>query len=56
MAIIESVESFAVKKALGYMDRDPETNLHRLLYWFDKFDVRNTLAMEWAAVRRVVED
>ena len=56
MAIIESMEAFAVKKALGYMDRDPETNLPRLLDWFDRFDVRNTLAMERAAVRRVVED
>lgn len=38
------------------MDKDPETNLPKLLDWFDRFDVKNTLAMERAAIRKVVED
>lgn len=56
MAIIESMEAFAVKKALGYLDKDPETNLPKLADWFDRFDVKNTLAVERAAVRKVIED
>lgn len=56
MTIVENMEAFAVKKALSYMDKDPETNLPKLLDWFDRFDVKNTLAMEQAAIREVVED
>ena len=37
MAIIESMEAFAVKKALGYLDKDPETNLPKLADWFEEW-------------------
>ena len=56
MALIENLEAFAVKKALGYMDKDPKTNLPKLLDWFDKFDMKNTLANESAVIRKVISD
>lgn len=42
MNLKENVESFAVKKALEYMDKDPETNLPKLVDWFDRFDKKGT--------------
>lgn len=56
MALIENLEAFAIKKALGYMDKDPKTNLPKLLDWFDKFDMKNTLADERAVIRKVISD
>lgn len=56
MTMIKNMEAFAVKKALAYMDKDPETNLVKLLDWFDLFDVKNTLEMQRTAIRKVLED
>ena len=56
MTMIKNMEAFAVKKALAYMDKDPETNLMKLLDWFDLFDVKNTLEMQRTAIRKVLED
>lgn len=56
MSLKETVEVFAIKKALEYMDKDPETNLPKLMDWFDKIDVKNTLAPQRKAIREVVEN
>lgn len=56
MAIIESMEAFAIKKALGYLDRDPKKNLPKLMDWFDRFDIKNTLLKERAIIRNVISD
>ena len=39
--MMESVQSFAVKQALKYVEREPEKNLPKLLEWADKFDKDN---------------
>lgn len=56
MAITEKIETFAVKTALGYLDKDPEKNLPKLMEWFDRFDRKGTLKMERDAVRKMIED
>ena len=56
MALKENVEAFAVKQALGFMDKDPEKNLPKLLDWFDMFDRKDTLKTQREAVREVVMD
>lgn len=56
MAITEKIETLAVKTALGYLDKDPEKNLPKLLEWFDRFDRKGTLKMERDAVRKMIED
>lgn len=56
MNIKDEVKVFAVKKALGYMEKDPETNLSKLLDWFDRFDVKGTLENERKLVRGVISD
>lgn len=56
MSFKETVEVFAIKKALEYMDKDPEANLPRLMDWFDKFDVKNTLVNQRKAIRQIVDN
>ena len=56
MSLKETAEVFVVKKALEYMEKDPEANLPKLLDWLDKFDIHNTLATQRKAIREVVEN
>ncbi len=56
MALKEKAQVFAIKKALKYMDKDPETNIPKLVDWLDTFDVRNTLNYEIEMVRKVVNN
>lgn len=56
MALREKAQVFAIKKALGYMDKDPVTNIPKLLDWMETFDVRGTLKKEVSAVRTIVDN
>lgn len=56
MAIIENMETFAVKKVLEYLDKDPEKNITKLMEWMDKFDRKDTLKEQRDAIRQVIED
>lgn len=56
MALKEKAQIFAIKKALEYMDKDPESNIPKLVDWLDAFDVKNTLKMEIDAVRSVMNN
>ena len=56
MELIKNAEMFAIKKALEYMDKDPETNLPKLMDWFDRFDVKDTLKVQRDAIRNVITD
>lgn len=56
MELKEKAQEFAVKKALEYLDKDPETNLPKLIDWFEKFDVKGTLKQQVDIIRPVVSD
>lgn len=56
MELKEKAQAFAVKKALEYLDKDPETNLPKLIDWFEKFDVKGTLKQQVDIIRSVVSD
>lgn len=49
-SFVESMESFAVKRALNYLDNDPDRNIPKLLAWVDRFDRKD----EYAGVRSVL--
>ena len=53
--ILENVQSFAVKQALKYVEREPEKNLPKLLDWADQFDKENLHLAHRQAFRRVLE-
>lgn len=56
MALKERAQMFAVRKALDYLDRDPETNLLKLVDWMETFDTKGTLAKQREAIRQVASD
>ena len=56
MELKEKAQAFAVKRALEYLDKDPETNLPKLIDWFEKFDVKGTLKLQVDIIRPVVSD
>lgn len=56
MALKEKAQIFAIKKALEYMDKDPATNIPKLVDLMDKFDVKGTLKKEIEVVRQIVND
>ena len=56
MNLKDTSKTAAVKKALAYLDKDPETNLPKLMEWFDRFDAKGTLSRQRDAVRSVIGD
>lgn len=40
----ENMQGFAIKKALRYLDEEPDKSLPKLLAWVDRFDVNNRFA------------
>lgn len=56
MALKEKAQIFAIKKAMGYMEKDPASNIPKLVDWLDAFDVKNTLKDEIETVRTVVNN
>ena len=56
MELKEKAQAFAVKRALEYLDKDPETNLPKLIDWFEKFDLKGTLKQQVDIIRPVVSD
>lgn len=56
MAMKENLETIAVKTALGYLNKDPENNLPKLVEWFDRLDRKETLAAQRKVIHQVVED
>lgn len=56
MNLKDTAKTVAVKTALSYLDKDPETNLPKLMEWFDQFDTKGTLRKESEAIRSVIGD
>ena len=54
-SMIESIQTFAARQALAYIERDPEKNFSKLLDWADKFDADNLYQPQRQAFRRVLE-
>ncbi|MFV0362673.1 MAG: radical SAM protein [Suipraeoptans sp.] len=56
MELKQNMEVFAVKRAIEYMDKDPQANLPKLLNWIEKYDKKGTLKQQTDAIRGVVDD
>ena len=54
-SMMETIQAFAVKQALHYMEHDPEKNLPKLLEWADKFDKDNLYALHRQAFHNILE-
>jgi MoaA/NifB/PqqE/SkfB family radical SAM enzyme len=54
-SMMETIQSFAVKQALKYVQKEPEKNLPKLLDWADRFDQDGLFASQRQAIRNVLE-
>ena len=58
MSIKNSVSAFAIHRALGYLEKDPETNLPKLMAMIDKVagDDPNSFPKQREVIRKVIND
>lgn len=52
----ENMQAFGIKKALHYIDEDPDINIPKLLNWIDRLDRSNTMEAQRRVVRNVIGD
>ena len=56
MAIKENLQVAAIKQAYAYLDKDPDTNLPKLMELADKMDTANAFAAQRDAIRRAISN
>ena len=58
MGIKTSLQSIGIRQALGYLERNPEENLPKLMAWVDRFagDGPDSFPQQRAVIRKVVND
>ncbi len=54
-ALKDQATSMVGSMILGYLDKDPDTNIPKLMNWWDKLDKDNFFASQRAAIRQVIE-
>jgi MoaA/NifB/PqqE/SkfB family radical SAM enzyme len=52
----DSVKAFGVKQVLGYLQKDPEKNIPKILDWLEKYGGDVAMPKQLAFVRRVLSD
>ena len=52
----EQATSMIGNAVLDYLDKDPDTNIPKLMKWWDKFDRDNFYEVQRNVIRKVVED
>lgn len=55
-AIVNHLKAFGLKQAIGYMDKDPDTNIPKLLDWLEKHDLGDGVTKQVIAVRKAISD
>ncbi len=55
-SIKETMQSFAISKALSYVEGNPEENLPKLMEMVDKFSPAGWYEGQRAAIRKVIEE
>lgn len=50
------MQNFAINQALKYLEKDPETNIPKLMAMVDKFSPKDWYATQRSAIRKIIED
>lgn len=53
---VEKMKKIGMKRALSYLDSNPDKNIPKLMKWFDRFDRKNTVASQRALFHRIIEN
>lgn len=58
MGIKQSLQSFGIRQALSYLEKDPEENLPKLMAWVDRFagDSPDSFPKQREVIRWVIND
>lgn len=56
LTIKQKVKVFGLKKALDYLESNPEENIPKALEWVERFDTNNSLAGPLPTIKRVLSD
>lgn len=56
ISIIESLESYGLKKVLAYLDADPDNNIPKILDWVIKFDKDGVVDKQMKTINKVLRD
>lgn len=52
--IIESMQSYGLKKVLAYLDADPDNNIPKIIDWVEKFDRDGVVSRQMGTVKEVL--
>lgn len=52
----ERLERFGLRRALSFLESNPDRNIPKLLAWFDKYDKDNTVAGQRAMFHKVIDN
>lgn len=55
-SIIENLQSFGLKKALTYLDSDPDKNIPKIMDWVEQFDKDEIVKDQLNSIRKVLAD
>ncbi len=55
-SIVENIESFGLKKALAFLDSDPDKNIPKIMDWVERFDKDGTVEGQLKVFRDVLSD
>jgi hypothetical protein len=50
-SITDYLKAFGLKQAVGYMDKDPDANIPKLLDWLEKHDLGKGVTKQVAGIR-----
>lgn len=56
MSVIESLQSYGLKKVLAYLDADPDNNIPKILDWVEKFDKDGVVERQMNTINAVLRD
>ena len=52
----QGVEATSLKMVLSYLDKDPDTNIPKILDWVERFDTKGTVKGQTTAIRKALAD
>ena len=52
--IIESMQSYGLKKVLAYLDADPDNNIPKIIDWVERFDRDGVVSRQMGTVKEVL--
>jgi sulfatase maturation enzyme AslB (radical SAM superfamily) len=55
-SITDHLKAFGLKQAIGYMDKDPDVNIPKLLDWLEKHDLGKGVTKQVVGIRKAMAD